>query len=299
MQCSGERWHVCRQFRAVEAAHGSGALGRAAPRAPTCSARLACHLPQAATRVALLSPPALLAAHTRALLHASTHSQAHTGCLLEQAAAHFLRGLAVVLDDCTRALQGPFRPQQLLEGEAAAAGGGAAAAIAGQQQGAAAPAAVQSAGQCRPASRASLQRAAQLASAGGVGQVLQAVSAIGAMVSTVQRHYQTVLAPHLAGSGAEARACGAGLAALVRAVDERVAGALKRCLALLSSQADATLVAQQARGDFRPSEADPPPLDEPTPACLAVCALLGAAVDAAEAHLHGPNLASFLAEVRV
>lgn len=227
------------------------------------------------------------------------------------------------MEAATRALLVPFRPQQLLD--AAAAAGAAAAqasspgAAAGgqqqrQQQGAATPPRVPAtassaagsgsgpgsvqASRQGSLSRASLQRAAALSVASSVGQLLQAVSTIGAVVRAVQQHYQRVLAPHLAGSGAEARACGTGLAALVRAVDERMAAALQRCLGLLRSQADMTLVAEQQRADFCPGEAAPPPsLGEPTPAAAAVCALLGAAVDAAQQHLHGPNLAAFLAEV--
>lgn len=279
---------------------------------------------QAAARCALLSPPALLATNTRQLFHASTRKQANTGCLLEQVATHILLGLGAAMEATTRALLAPFRPHQLLDAQAAAPpaaavpAGSPGAAAGGQQQrqqqqGAAAAggaqAAAAGAAEGGPASgrtsrqgsvaRAALQRAAALSVASSVGQLLQAVSTIGAMVRAVQQHYQRVLAPHLAGSGVEARACGAGLAALVRAVDERVAAALQRCLGLLRSQADMTLVAEQQRGDFCPGEAAPPPsLDEPTPAAATVCALLGAAVDAAEQHLHGPNLAAFLAEVR-
>lgn len=273
---------------------------------------------QAAARCALLSPPALLAANTRQLFHASTRKQANTGCLLEQVATHILVGLGAAMEGATRALLAPFRPHQLLDAQAAAAAGpvqaGSPAGAAGgqpqrQRQGGApaprVPSAVEGARGAVQASRngslprASLQRAAALSVAGSVGQLLQAVSTIGAMARAVQQHYQRVLAPHLAGSGAEARACGAGLAALVRAVDERVAAALQRCLGLLRSQADMTLVAEQQRADFCPPEASPPPsLEELTPAAAAVCALLGAAVDAAEQHLHGPNLAAFLAEVR-
>lgn len=244
---------------------------------------------QAASRCVLLSPPAQLAASMRQLFHASTRQQANTGCLLEQVATHLVLGLGQAAEACARALQGPFRPQQVPEQQAAAP-----AAPPGSQQ-SASPSGSARASQ----SRAVLQRAAQLAMAASIGRVLQAVSTIGAIVSVVQQHYQRVLAPHLGPpGGAEARACAAGLAALVKAVDERVLGALQRCLSLLAGQADATLAAEQRRDDFCPGEAAPPPsLDEPTPACAAVCALLGAAVDAAAQHLHGPNLSSLLAEV--
>ena len=264
---------VCPASRpeARRACRGAGAPHRAAPRLPP---------PQAAARCALLSPPALLAANTRQLFHASTRQQAHTGCLLEQAATHILLGLGAAMEAATRALLAPFRPQQLLDAEAAAAaaaapvagsGGGSSAAAGGQQQQrqqeAGGPASAGAAAGAAPSdggpgsgrasrqgslSRAALQRAAALSVAASVGCVLQAVSTIGAMVRAVQQHYQRVLAPHLAGSGAEARACGAGLAALVRAVDERVAAALQRCLGLLRSQADMTLVAEQQRADFCP-----------------------------------------------
>ncbi|KAL4458016.1 hypothetical protein ABPG75_012881 [Micractinium tetrahymenae] len=246
---------------------------------------------EAASRCVLLSPPAQLAANMRQLFHASTRKQANTGCLLEQVATHLVLGLGQAVEACSRALLGPFRPQQVLEQEAAAAAVGSQ-----QQQGQVGS----PPGSARAAqSRAALQRAAQLAMAGSIGRVLQAVSTIGAIASVVQQHYQRVLAPHLGPpGGAEARACSAGLAALVKAVDERVVGALQRCLSLLASQADMTLVAEQRRDDFCPGEAAPPPsLDEPTPACVAACALLGAAVDAAGQHLHGPNLSSFLAEL--
>lgn len=291
---------------------------------PACCTR---HCPglQAAARCALLSPPAQLASNMRQLFHASTRKYANTGCLLEQVATHIVLGLGLAVEACTKALLGPFRPQQLLDQEAAAAataagsagsaspagmsGGGSGQAQGprapahggspGAGAGAGAPAGSPSARVARQLSRQTLQRAAQLAVAASAGRVLQAVSTVGAVVSVLQQHCQRVLSPHLGPpGGAEARACAGGLAALVKAVDERVLGALQRCLSQLLSQADMTLVAEQRREDFCPGEASPPPsLDEPTPACVAVCGLLGAAVDAAQQHLHGPNLASFLGEV--
>lgn len=76
---------------------------------------------EAASRCVLLTPPAQLAPALRQLFHASTRRQANTGCLLEQVAVHLVLGLGLVVDTCTRALLGPFRPQLLLEQEAAAA----------------------------------------------------------------------------------------------------------------------------------------------------------------------------------
>ena len=285
---------------------------------------------QAVARAALLSPAAQVAPAVRQLFHSSTRKQPNTGCLLEQVATHILMGLGLAVDACTKVLLGPFRPQQLLDQEAAtaaaakaAAPGSGASKAAGQQQpggsqraaasssaagsqaveaaaasgGAAPPSAASIA---RQLSRQSLQQAAQVAMSGSVGQVLAVVSTIGHIVGALQAHYQRVLSPHLAaGGGSEARVCLVGLAALVKAVDERVLGALQRCLALLLSQADMTLVAEQQRGDFSPGESGPQPiLDAPTPAAATVCALLGAAVEEAERHLHGPNLVSLLAEVR-
>ncbi len=64
------------------------------------------------------------------------------------------------------------------------------------------------------------------------------------------------------------------------------------------AQVDLTLVAEQARADFRPGESDPlPSFDLPTGACASVTALLGATAELAQLHLHGANLASFHAEV--
>ena len=249
---------------------------------------------QAAGRCVLLTPPSQLPAAVRQLFHASTRERAQTGCLLEQVASHMLVGLGLAADACSKALQAPFRPQPSPEGDAAAA----AAAQQGQQQQASDGGPGSGRAQ-RQLSRAALSRDAAAAAEAGAGQVLQAVSTIGAMAGVLQQHYSRVLAPHLAGSGAEARACVAGLAALVRAVDERVAAALQRCLAGLCAQAAATLAEQQQRADFCPPDAGSlPSLEEPTPAAAAACALLGAAVEQAERHLHGPNLAAFLAEVR-
>ncbi|KAL4853455.1 Exocyst complex component SEC10b [Chlorella vulgaris] len=278
---------------------------------------------EAVSRCVLLSPPAQLAPAVRCLFLSSTPQQAAaTGCLLEQVAAHALRGLATAVEAAARAAAGPFNPRLLLSQqgqEAAPAAAAAAAPVAAGGLGsgtAPMPAAApqQPAGQGRsqggggaegqaaaagPLSRQDLHRAAAAAVGASLGAVLQAVSTLGAMVSLLQQHYLRLLAPHLAGSAAEERACVAGLGALARGAEERVAGALQRCLALLLSQADSTLQAQQQRTDFCPPEAGapPPPLDTPTPACLALCALLGAAVDAAERHLHGPNLTAFLAEL--
>ena len=263
-------------------------------------------------RCLLLSPPAALASSLRQLFHASTRQQANTGCLLEQVATHLVLGLNAALEGCTKALLQPFRPQPLLDEEAAAAAAAAAAAVAAAASsgGAAAAAAAalqqqqqqqQQALAHRTFSRRTLLQAAQVAMGASLGRLLQAVTTVGSIVSQLQAHYQRVVAPQLAsaaGGPAEARACVSGVAALVRAVDERVVGALQRCLALLAAQADATLQAEQRRDDFCPAEAASPTLEEPTAACSLACALLQAAVEAAAQHLHGPNLASFLAEVR-
>lgn len=260
-------------------------------RSSTAAAR-APAAPQAAGRCVLLTPPSQLPAAIRQLFHASTRERAQPGCLLEQVASHMLLGLGLAADAASKALQGPFRPQPALEGDAAAAGQ--------QQQAAAVTDGGPGSGRAqRQLSRAALSRSAGAAAEAGVGQVLQAVSTCGAMAGVLQQHYSRVLAPHLAGSGAEARACVAGLAALVRAVDERAAAALQRCLAGLCAQVDATLAEQQQRADFCPGDTGAlASLEEPTPAAAAACALLGAGVDAAERHLHGPNLAAFAAEVR-
>ncbi|PSC72605.1 exocyst complex component sec10 [Micractinium conductrix] len=299
------RW-LSLQYEAAAAARGAGAgLSLEAVQGMLATNE------EAVERCLLLSPPAALASSLRQLFHASTRQQANTGCLLEQVATHLVLGLNAALEGCTKALLQPFRPQPLLDEEAAAAAAAAAAAVAAAASsgGAAAAAAAalqqqqqqqQQALAHRTFSRRTLLQAAQVAMGASLGRLLQAVTTVGSIVSQLQAHYQRVVAPQLAsaaGGPAEARACVSGVAALVRAVDERVVGALQRCLALLAAQADATLQAEQRRDDFCPAEAASPTLEEPTAACSLACALLQAAVEAAAQHLHGPNLASFLAEL--
>eukprot|EP00887_Chlorella_sp_A99_P001500 scaffold8.g1500.t1 len=245
---------------------------------------------EAVRRCLLLSAPGQAAANVRQLFHSSTRRAANTGCLLEQVASHLIAGLGLATDACVKQLLGPFRPAAVLE--AAAAGGGAAPP---PPPGAAAPPPGPEAWALPP--RAELLRAARLAASASVGRMLQAVTAAGAIAKALQQHHAAVVAPAVASHSGEARACLAGLAALVRAVEERVQGALQRALALLANQVDLTLAAAQQPSDFLPDEAAPPSLDAPTPACAAVVALVDAAAAEAGQHLHGPNRAAFCAEL--
>jgi hypothetical protein len=270
-------------------------------------------------RCVLLSPPAQLAGNARRLFHCSME-QANTACLLEQVAAHLLAGLAQAAEAAGKAVAGPFRPRQLLEAHETPAGSAQAPSPAGGTTGSrsvvpapqtAAQQTLQGGQQPRKQqllgaaamqggalSRDGLAQAASLAVDPSLGAVLRATATAGGIVAQLQRYYGRGVAPHLAGSPDEARACAAALAAVGRAVEERVVGALQRCLAALAAQADMTLVELQDRTDFCPPEGGaPPPLDTPTPVCQATCALLTAAVEAAAAHLHGANLTSLLAEV--
>lgn len=64
-------------------------------------------------------------------------------------------------------------------------------------------------------------------------------------------------------------------------------------------QVDSTLAAEQKKTDFRPKGggATGAEAGRPTGAALLATALLRAIAAAAPAHLHGPNLASFLGQV--
>lgn len=229
---------------------------------------------EAVGRCLLLSAPGQAAASARQLFHSSTRRVANTGCLLEQVASHMMAGLGLAVDACVHQLLGPFSP---------AADGSTSGAVAAE-----APA---------PPARAALERTAAAQVGASVGRVLRTVAAIGAAVKALQVHYRRVVAPAVAGHSGEARACLAGLAALARAVDERVAAALQRALALLANQLDLTLVAAQRPSDFLPDEAAQPSLDAPTHAATLVCALVRAAAAQAGGGLHGPNLASFRGEL--
>jgi hypothetical protein len=108
----------------------------------------------------------------------------------------------------------------------------------------------------RQRSRSTLLQAAQASLGDSLGAMLRAVSLVGSMARALQAHYQRVIVPHVAGSAAEARACSAGLAALVKAADERVLAALQRTLTLLFNQVCGR-VASWADGQC-PQGASPP-----------------------------------------
>lgn len=57
------------------------------------------------------------------------------------------------------------------------------------------------------------------------------------------------------------------------------------------------LQVEQKRGDYRPSEELPPPLDQATEACCLVSSLLAAVLKEASQTLQAANLISFNAEV--
>lgn len=186
-----------------------------------------------------LSPPGQLASNVRALFHSSTRKAASPGCLLEQVATHMLAGLSTAVEAGAKSLLGPFQPTAALQRAAAAAESNA-------QQGQAG--AAQQAGGSRPGSqpgsptprsggpRSALQQAALLALGDSLGRVLGAVSTVGSIVAAVKSQYERVVLPHVVGSAGEARVCSAGLAALVKAADERVLAALQRTLTLLFNQ---------------------------------------------------------------
>ena len=71
----------------------------------------------------------------------------------------------------------------------------------------------------------------------GVGRVLEAVGAASGIVRQLQQHYAKCISPRVEESAAEAAACATGLAALVRAVEERVLAALQASLAAFFGQA--------------------------------------------------------------
>ena len=70
-----------------------------------------------------------------------------------------------------------------------------------------------------------------------MGRVLEAVGAASGIVRQLQQHYAKCIAPRVEESAAEASACATGLAALVRAVEERVLAALQASLTAFFGQA--------------------------------------------------------------
>lgn len=205
----------------------------------------------------MLSSPQQLAANVRALFHSSTRKAANTGCLLEQVASHIILGLSSVVEAAAKPLLGPFQPAVVLQRAAAAATASAGAGAAGGAGGggpSSAPTAAGGGGQAPPGaaaataaaaapglaasqlSRTSLVQAAELALGDSLARVLAAVGLVGGMVRAVQQHYEHVILPHLAGSTVEGRACAVGLAALVKAAEERGLAALQRTLTLLFNQ---------------------------------------------------------------
>lgn len=149
----------------------------------------------------------------------------------------------------------------------------------------------------------------------------------------LMQHYSSVVEPAVEVSPPEAASCATGLAALTRAVEDRVTAALAASLACLASQVplhgrpvppacifqavwawapsgstvrplappqvDRTLAAEQRRSDFLPRAEGSPALEleRPTEAALLVTALLRAAARVATANLHAANLFSFLTQV--
>ncbi|KAK9835004.1 hypothetical protein WJX81_003494 [Elliptochloris bilobata] len=218
---------------------------------------------EAAERCEELSPAGALPGNVRSLFHSSTPQRASLGCLLEQVATHILAGLGAAVEACQRACSAPFGTASL-----------------------------------GPPSRIAIAKAAYAAASEGVGRVLEAVGAASGIVRQLQQHYARCIAPRVEESAAEASASATGLAALVRAVEERVLAVLQASLAAFFGQAERTLAAEQRKADFRPPEdGPPPPLDRPTGACTLVAALLSALLRISATHLQGSNLAAFDAEV--
>ncbi|KAK9823591.1 hypothetical protein WJX72_004079 [[Myrmecia] bisecta] len=217
---------------------------------------------EAVERCCVLSPAASCASNVRQLFHSSTVDRASTGCLLEQVASHVTGGLAAGLEACTRASAAPYT-----------------VAVAGSTL------------------RSAISKAAFTVTQEGLGKVLEAIGVATAIIKLLQQHYTKSIEPAVDDVLAESVSCSTGMAALIRAVEERVLATLQSALNAFFAQVDRTLASEQKRIDFRPPEDLPPPLDRPTDACLLVTALLTVLMRTAQQNLQASNLVAFNAEV--
>lgn len=218
---------------------------------------------EAVERSGVVCPEGDRPAAVRALFHSSTVDRASTGCLLEQVATHVIAAIADAVEQARRAAAKPFQPAADMRGPAL------------------------------------LNKAAYPVAVEGIGKILAAVNIAASIIRLLMQHYSTVVEPAVEVSPPEAASCATGLAALTRAVEDRVTAALAASLSYLASQVDRTLVAEQRRSDFLPKAEGGPALEleRPTDAALLATALLRAAARVATANLHGANLASFLTQL--
>ncbi|CAD7697583.1 unnamed protein product [Ostreobium quekettii] len=209
----------------------------------------------------ILVPSPQIPHHVRQLFHSSTYYHANMGCLLEQIARHTMRGMEKALDDCEIGCSTPFSSSSL--GDAAAK---------------------------------SVTEAAGRAVERGVGNVLKAVATISSILQNLKEYYTAIIMPLVMPSIAEVSACRAGMAALVKAVEERLLLNLNQGLKHFFAQMDKGLVNEQRRAEFRPYGVVASGLDQPTKACRLAAELCRALGRAAKATLEGTNLESFLSE---
>jgi Exocyst complex component Sec10 len=225
--------------------------------------------------VAIAASPEEAAGNVRVLFHSAMTAPGGgggsflPGGLLGLVGNHLVVGVADVADAAIRKLGRAFRPG------ASEAGG-------------------------HTVRSSALQRLAAPDVGDPVSDVLGVIGEAAACVALVREYYHRAVAPHVVAVPAEEATCVTGMAELLAVMDGRSGGAVRRLMAAVARKLDLTLLAEQRRVDFRPAVSGPdPPLDTPTDACYAACAVLREVAARAKVHLHGSNLTAFLAEARL
>lgn len=133
----------------------------------------------------------------------------------------------------------------------------------------------------------------------GPRPTLAAVAQTEMVVASVQRHFSSAVAPHLASGETPAMESAQALAQFKAVLERAVESALEAVLDGADGLLTRTLAAEQRRGDFLPTAAESGRIDRPTAACQLVVAAVKALKLDVEEWVRAEVAQTLLTEVRL